>query len=637
VNDPDRQEDAGGTLASRLRSIVAALDAAAADSGPPRTEHALVPDGGHRTDDPPASDVPLGSGEGPVAAPAPADDPVPSHVAGAPDPGGAGTIPSPASPPVVSAGAPEPAGGASPAPSPASPPGVAAGAPEPATPTPPADADAADADAVAGSPPSPDGPVSDAASPTAEVVPPAEAPVQPALFDAAPATPVVVAEPLVEPPPPAAPPQPALFEPSPPGPPAPAAVPNVERARRRRKRRRYRRVRAVAFLLTLVVLVAAIPVLAYLGIRTISDSNQGRVIEPETDASAPGFEAVVDPTPTLLLAHEDADGELAGLTVLALGLDDQGGDVLFIPVGTMVEIPSLGLDRLGVAFDRGGIELVRQSAENLLGISFTDAVRVDPDRWEELVEPVAPLRVVNPDPIEVVDEDGGVEVAFPGGTVDVAADEVSDLLSLGSVGETQLARLVRHQAFWEAWLTAVGSAPTDDAVPGEVETGLGRFVRGLADGDVVYETLQVEPVSGSEPGGDEVYQADRDAVAAQISEIMPFAAAPEGGDRASVRILNGTGEPGLAQAVTSVLVPAGAEITVVGNADNFDYEETQVVFYDQAEEAVAERLRDALGAGEVVFSRVPNDAVDVTVVVGSDFEPPAADGGADEAGSESTG
>jgi hypothetical protein len=564
----------------------------------------------------------------PVAVEAPAVE-SPSEAGGAaPVDAAAGArpaVPQPDLPPVETAGeAPVEAGDPEPAQ-----PGVAAAEPEPGEAVVAAAPQAGEREPV-GIP---------AETPEHPTDPTAGDAVQPALFDAAP---VATVAPPPEPEPvlaPAAPPQPALFDaPPPPIPaPAPAALSTGERARRRKRQRRRKRLRTVAFLLTLVVLIAAIPVLAVWGVRTISESNEGRVIEPETDASAPGFEAVVDPTPTLLLAHEDADGGLAGLTILALGLDDEGGDVLFVPTGTMVEIPSFGLDRLSVAFDRGGLDLVRQSSENLLGISFTEAVRIDPARWEELVAPVAPIQVVNPDPIEVVDDDGRVDVAFPAGTIDVTADQVSELLSLESVDETQLARLVRHQAFWEAWLDAVAASPSADAVPGEVSTGLGRFVRGLSEGDVVYETLRVETISASISDGEEAYQADRDAVAAQMSEILPFAAAPEGGDRARVRILNGTGEPGLAQSVTSVLVPAGAEITVVGNADTFDYDTTQVVFYDQAEEAVAERLRDALGVGEVVFSRVPNDAVDVTVVVGSDFEPPAAEDGADEAGSDSTG
>ncbi len=37
-------------------------------------------------------------------------------------------------------------------------------------------------------------------------------------------------------------------------------------------------------------------------------------------------------------------------------------------------------------------------------------------------------------------------------------------------------------AFWEAWITKVAEVGVADAVPGETDRGLGRFVRGLANG-----------------------------------------------------------------------------------------------------------------------------------------------------------
>jgi hypothetical protein len=86
-----------------------------------------------------------------------------------------------------------------------------------------------------------------------------------------------------------------------------------------------------------------------------------------------------------------------------------------------------------------------------------------------------------------------------------------------------------------------------------------------------------------------------------------------------VQVLNGTGEPGLARDVTVALVPAGAEVVVVDNADRFDYSVTQVVYYDRDEQARAQAVRDALGTGEIVLSRNRLDVVDVTVVVGRDF------------------
>lgn len=58
-----------------------------------------------------------------------------------------------------------------------------------------------------------------------------------------------------------------------------------------------------------------------------------------------------------------------------------------------------------------------------------------------------------------------------------------------------------------------------------------------------------------------------------------------------------------------------------GAAAAFDQERTQVVYYRPSQQQAAQRLRDALGVGELVRALRPLDVVDVTVVVGRDFRP----------------
>ena len=66
---------------------------------------------------------------------------------------------------------------------------------------------------------------------------------------------------------------------------------------------------------------------------------------------------------------------------------------------------------------------------------------------------------------------------------------------------------------------------------------------------------------------------------------------PRGGaDRIRVRILNGVGAPGVAQEVQPLLVDAGGQVTLSGNADRFDYATTQVVYYDDDHRADAEAI-----------------------------------------------
>ena len=67
-----------------------------------------------------------------------------------------------------------------------------------------------------------------------------------------------------------------------------------------------------------------------------------------------------------------------------------------------------------------------------------------------------------------------------------------------------------------------------------------------------------------------------------------------------------------------LVVPAGSEIVVVGNADAFDYRTTEIRYHDPTFKAAAEELRDALGAGRVVDDPRQTDAFDVTIVLGTD-------------------
>ena len=86
-----------------------------------------------------------------------------------------------------------------------------------------------------------------------------------------------------------------------------------------------------------------------------------------------------------------------------------------------------------------------------------------------------------------------------------------------------------------------------------------------------------------------------------------------------VRLLDGTGDPEHVIAAAPLVVPADSEIVVVGNADAFDYDDHRDPLpRPDASRPAAERLRDALGAGEVIDDPRQTDAFDVTIVLGTD-------------------
>jgi polyisoprenyl-teichoic acid--peptidoglycan teichoic acid transferase len=354
----------------------------------------------------------------------------------------------------------------------------------------------------------------------------------------------------------------------------------------------------------LVVVVLAILGTAIAAVLSLGGDDDGDA-EQEPAAEAVGRGA------TGLLLVGDASGALVAGTLVVVSPTGAGGSLVYLPAGTMLEVPSLGLVPLREAVASGGDGLARQSVENLLGQPVDVVSSVDGAAMVEAVRPAGTLTVDLPARVERVAGDR-VEVLFPAGPAAVTPEQVP--LLLGAPAETDLIRLVRHQAFWEAWMAALG--PDATAAPGATLGEVGALVAEVAAGSVDHHLLPVEAV-GTGPGDGELYRVRTAELDALVGRVLPGAIPGE--QRITVQVLNGVGEPGLAQRVQPLLVRAGARMTLSGNADRFDYAVTQIVYYNDDHAAEARALRDALGLGEVVKSRSGLAVVDVTVVLGADF------------------
>ncbi len=101
-------------------------------------------------------------------------------------------------------------------------------------------------------------------------------------------------------------------------------------------------------------------------------------------------------------------------------------------------------------------------------------------------------------------------------------------------------------------------------------------------------------------------------------------AIPSADDRVIVEVLNGTGRAGLARSATRVLRRQGLDVVFFGNWEGEGVvRKTKVVVRRGVDQAGARRVAAALGAGAVVADVDTFRRVDVTVILGGDWEPPA--------------
>lgn len=352
--------------------------------------------------------------------------------------------------------------------------------------------------------------------------------------------------------------------------------------------------------------VLAGAVLTYVGVDTLRNSRAGRTVSEVSDPAAPGFEAIVEPSPTLLLVHL-SEGRMSSAALLTLNSGDAGGAVVLVPPSTRTgEAPDAYTLATTAVFLTDPADVVG-AAQPMLGLGINEVVTIDDARWAELVAPVAPLAIDNPDELP----------SFPAGPILLEADQVAAWLNPQTDDEDDLVRLFRHQLFWEAWTAAVASSADGTAVRGEVDQGLGRFVRGLGAGPVTVTTMPVVESDG--PDGTPRLQPDRAAIDDLVNAVVPFPTAARPGERIRVRLLDGTGDADHVAQVAPLIVPAGSQIVVAGNADRFDRRRTEIRYHAIDGAGAAQRLRDALGTGDVIDDVRPIDAFDVTIVLGDDL------------------
>ena len=355
-------------------------------------------------------------------------------------------------------------------------------------------------------------------------------------------------------------------------------------------------------LLALAILAAA--GLTYVGIDTVRSSRAGEVVSTVRDPAAPGFEAMLEPTPTLALVHRQG-GRLGSIVVLALNPGDVGGSVLVLSPLTYAS-PEDKLSFNAALVLTGRSDSVLAELQSALDFGVSEVAEIDDARWAQLVGPVAPLDVENPT----------AAGPFPAGPITLTADQVGPFLAASNPGERPQLAVVRQRAFYRAWLEAIAASDDPAAVPGEVASGIGRFARGVAAGP-----HRVESVPVVETTVDDVHREtiDRAAMTALVPSIVPFPIAGRPGGRVRVRLLDGTGDPKHVEQAAPLVIPADAEIVVVGNADAFDYQATEIRYHNPSAKSAASALQDALGTGKVVEDPRQTDAFDVTIVLGTDL------------------
>jgi hypothetical protein len=378
-------------------------------------------------------------------------------------------------------------------------------------------------------------------------------------------------------------------------------APALERRRRNVRRDRSVQMAVLAFALFvgLVAGIAGSPRGA-----TASDNA-----DEQTTARAP--RRAVLPARTMLFGHIGLDHRLDLLVAFGWNRGAREGTSLLIPPTLMVEVPSLGPQALADVPNLASQRLLEVVVENALGVDFDAMVLVADTKLAAVLAPAGTMTIDLSAPTRIDDSAG--TLSYRAGRRDIEPSEAMRLLT--AKGADQLSHLVTVGAVLNAWRAALADRAAADATVHADQRLLPLAI--ARNAKVRNSTLPVERLSS---GGEERFRLRPGDAYATVERLLPWALISDA-PRPRVEVLNGAGGVGVTQDVAAMVVPAGGEVTLTGNVPGFGVEATRVVYYRKQGAAAAKRLAKALGVGSVVRAASAIDVVDVTIIVGKDFQP----------------
>jgi LCP family protein required for cell wall assembly len=349
-------------------------------------------------------------------------------------------------------------------------------------------------------------------------------------------------------------------------------------------------------------------------------------------------------TDTMILVHVPADGSRASF--------------VSFPRDSYVEIPGYGWNKLNAAYAYGyqeadesaadsekqaaGAQLLIQTISQLTGLQIDHYAEVDLLGFFNLSSVVGGVEV---NLCEAVQDDfSGVDL--PAGVQTISGEQaLAFVRQRHGLPRGDFDRIIRQQTFIAGMIRKmlsdnvlldpgrqrqlVEAAAQSLTVDQTLDLfGLAGQMQSVTAGAIEFQTI---PYVGDDRDEQDRYilrlrdedtlheffadlSAEPEEPAAEPTPAAPATVAPS---EVSVEVFNGSGTPGLAASAAAELEAGGYTVTSTGNADNTDYETTEVR-YAAGDEALATTLAAAV-PGAVTAAGEDATPGTVQLVLGSDF------------------
>jgi hypothetical protein len=372
---------------------------------------------------------------------------------------------------------------------------------------------------------------------------------------------------------------------------------------------------------------------AYAGVRVIGNSNGGTITNQESNS--PQVLRQLPETPVMLLVQlggvaEDGDRPVTGLTLLSLSplvkdpttgqKDSRGGYVVDIPITIDVQQGDLTTGALGRVYTIEGLEALEQAVGTALQIEV-DGVQVVTDA--DLAKTLAPMGNLRVDFADAVpDPDDGDRALFRPGAQDLTPEQVAQLLTLPELSAKPDASQRQRTQLWSLVLDKFSDLAVPPADPKATGVQVSSYLSRIGAGPHVSRSLSINLVAKGTSQQKLLFDHE---VRALLAKAIPGKISVAGGAR--VWVINPLTDPLMSKDAAQVLLSGFVDADMVMLTDTAGTEQqkgipekTLYLYSSEIGQRAAAGLSDVLIGGQAGPDKNPVEDIDLTIVLGKDFE-----------------
>lgn len=329
----------------------------------------------------------------------------------------------------------------------------------------------------------------------------------------------------------------------------------------------------------------------------------------------------------LVVGTDSVESKGRADTILVLSLSPRTKDtILFsIPRDMRVLIPDKGMDKINHAFAYGGINLLKMTVENFMGLSIHHFGVVDFEGFQDIINALGGVSIHVEKDMYYVDQAGSLKINLKSGPQVLDGQKALEYVRFRFDHMGDLGRIQRQQKLIHAVLDKLMNFDSMIKIPSIVSNlteyihtdmnaneilSLARLMKDIDRDKIWVETIQGEPQYIS---GISYLVVDSLEVRSRVQHLI------ENRLRGlHIEVLNGNQVPGIAHYVARKMEELGFNVVNVDNADHFDYQKTVLILYSK-EIKVDEYLKQYLEDVEVVRVEQPDREIDMTIIIGQNM------------------